>query len=196
MKKLYKISEAKPPKVGNAFRSHSPAATRKLAWLFARELAARGPRSAHATVVGLIGDLGSGKTTFIQGFARGLGIKHNVTSPTFVIFRNYKIPRHEFPPKADPPQAEMVNSYQFFCHMDAYRIRKISELAPLGFRKILADPKNILLVEWAENIRRALPRNATLIHFSHGKKSSERKIGMKTKLVDTTKLRRLTLRAF
>ncbi|MFH1193207.1 MAG: tRNA (adenosine(37)-N6)-threonylcarbamoyltransferase complex ATPase subunit type 1 TsaE [Candidatus Jorgensenbacteria bacterium] len=136
------------------FHSLSPEATKKLARAFARTLAARVPQGRRATVVGLTGDLGSGKTTFTQGFARGLGIRHRITSPTFVIFRNYKL----------------------FIHMDAYRIRKISELAPLGFKKILADPKNIVLVEWAENIKKSLPRNTIYIRFGHGKKRNERKI--------------------
>ncbi|PIP30045.1 tRNA (adenosine(37)-N6)-threonylcarbamoyltransferase complex ATPase subunit type 1 TsaE [Candidatus Jorgensenbacteria bacterium CG10_big_fil_rev_8_21_14_0_10_54_38] len=168
------------------FLSRSPAETKKIAASLARRLLRRGPtrlvflaslkqeRSGNesnrvgrrATVLALVGDLGAGKTTFIQGFARGLGIKHHITSPTFVIFRNYPIPRHKL----------TVNSYKFFYHIDAYRIRKISELAQLGFKKILAEPNNIVLVEWAENIERALPRNTISITFSHGKKRSERKI--------------------
>lgn len=170
------LSTSQVDKLGKrAFLSHSPAETKKIAASLARELLRLGPIGRRATVLGLIGDLGAGKTTFIQGFAHGLGVKHRITSPTFVIFRNYKIPI--------PRHKSLVISYRSLYHVDAFRISKISELAPLGFKKILANPKNIVLVEWADRIRRALPRNTICIHFSHGKKENERKIeiGQETK---------------
>lgn len=132
----------------------------------ARKFAARGSKGAHATVVALVGDLGSGKTTFIKGFARGLGIKDVITSPTFVIFRNYPVAHH----------ASGTNGYGFFCHMDAYRIRKIKELASVGMEKIMKDPKYIMLIEWADKIRKTLPRNTTLVRFDYGIKERERMI--------------------
>jgi len=122
------------------------------------------PRRRRALVVGLIGDLGSGKTTFVQGFAKGLGIRHRMVSPTFLIFRRYKI----------PPTPNFQPLTSFVVHMDAYRINGIKDLAPLHFKKLLADPRNLILIEWADQIKKALPKNTQWIHFSHGKHRKER----------------------
>jgi tRNA threonylcarbamoyladenosine biosynthesis protein TsaE len=145
------------------FHSRSPEETRGIARRFVRRLSARPPRRKRATVVALTGDLGAGKTTFAQGFARGLGIKHRIASPTFIIFRSYKLP---------------IGGYERFFHVDAYRTRKISELAPIGFKKILANPANLILIEWAEHISRALPRNVLRVRFAHGKRKNERVVSI------------------
>lgn len=146
------------------YHSYSSDETKRLGEDVAQILAGRKGRRA-ALVVALQGDLGAGKTTFVQGFLKGLGIKKRATSPTFVIMRRYKIPH--------PPSAIR---HLFLHHMDAYRLRKPEDVTPLGFEKILNNPQNILLVEWPENIRGALPRSAVEIKFQHGKKENERKI--------------------
>jgi len=61
--------------------------------------------------------------------------------------------------------------------MDAYRLSGGKDLAPLGFNEIINNPKNILLVEWAGNIKNSLPGETEWIEFSHGKKASERSPG-------------------
>jgi len=123
--------------------------------------------SKHAYVLALAGELGAGKTTFVQGFFKGLGIKVRATSPTFIIFRRHSIPSYA-------SHGSKVISYKSVFHMDAYRLSGDKDLAPLGFEEIINDPKNILLVEWAGNIRNALPGETKWIEFSHGKKASER----------------------
>lgn len=103
-----------------------------------------------ALVIVLNGDIGSGKTTFVQGFAKGLGVKEKITSPTFVIMKKFKIHRMGF---------------NNLFHLDCYRITKPKEILSLGFKEIISDNKNIVLIEWAENIRRYLPKNKIVVHF-------------------------------
>ena len=96
------------------FRSYSSAETAKFATELARKIK---PNKSGATVLALQGDLGAGKTTFTQGFARGLGIKRRTASPTFIIMRRFAIPA-------------MRGKKQFknFYHIDAYRFKKIDSL--------------------------------------------------------------------
>lgn len=96
-----------------------------------------------AILVCLKGDLGGGKTTFAQGFARGLGIKEKILSPTFVILKRF------------------ANFY----HLDCYRIKKPEDILELGFKEIVSDPKNIILIEWPEKIKKILPKNPIIIKF-------------------------------
>ncbi len=117
-----------------------------------------------AVVLALYGDLGSGKTTFAQGFLRGLGVRQRVNSPTFVIFKRFKIHDSRF-----------KNIY----HIDCYRIKKAKELVDLGIKEILAEPKNIVLIEWPERLRRILPKEVIKIYFKYGKKENERIIGLR-----------------
>jgi len=104
----------------------------------------------NALVVGLEGDLGSGKTTFIQGFAKGLGIKEKILSPTFVIMKKFEIRNSKF---------------ENFYHIDCYRLQKPKELLELGFKKIIANPQNIVAIEWADKIRKILPNKTIWISF-------------------------------
>jgi tRNA threonylcarbamoyladenosine biosynthesis protein TsaE len=105
-----------------------------------------------AVVIGLIGELGSGKTVFAQGFAKGLGIKENVVSPTFVLERVYKLENKK---------------YKLFVHIDAYRLEKSKEMATLGFKDLALNPQNIILIEWADRIKNVLPKNYIKIRFEH-----------------------------
>ena len=98
-----------------------------------------------ALIFALTGELGSGKTTFVQGFLRGLGVRKKITSPTFVITKSYKL---------------KAKSYQTVYHIDCYRIKRPSELLKLGIKEILNDSRNIVLIEWAEKIN-----NQRIIEF-------------------------------
>ena len=139
------------------YRTFSSIETKQLGEDFARVLMKRAAKGA--TIIALQGDLGAGKTTFTQGFFGGLGVKRKIPSPTFVIMKRYKV-KH----------AHFTNAH----HMDAYRLRKSEDVTPLGFQKLLIDPKNIILIEWPENIKGALPRGTKKIEFRYGKKESER----------------------
>lgn len=105
-----------------------------------------------ATVIGLHGDLGAGKTTFTQGLARALGIKESVTSPTFVIMKTYTLPKGDI-------------HFSHLIHIDAYRLESGDELRKLGWETLLKDPHNLIVVEWADRIENILPRNTKRIRL-------------------------------
>ncbi len=125
---------------------------------FAEDLAARLSKcpkpslGQSAVVVALAGDLGSGKTSFARAFAGALGVRENVASPTFVIQKNYKL---------------KTENYKHLIHIDAYRIEDPKEILDLGWEEIIGNPENIVLVEWAERIRKILPKNRVQINFEH-----------------------------
>lgn len=104
----------------------------------------------RALIVGLYGDLGSGKTTFTQDIAKIFGIKENITSPTYVIEKIYNINHSEF---------------KKFIHVDAYRLDSGKELLALEWERTLGDPKNIIFIEWPERVKEILPENHLKINF-------------------------------
>jgi len=125
--------------------------TQSLAKKIAKEL--RG-----GEVFALIGDLGAGKTAFVQGLAQGLGIIRPVTSPSFVILKEY--------------QARTLKLY----HFDFYRIGDVKsptlrvdrlgeEIRDLGLEEILAGKKNVVVIEWADRALEILPKEKIEIKF-------------------------------
>jgi tRNA threonylcarbamoyladenosine biosynthesis protein TsaE len=120
---------------------------------FAAELAAalkkeKGSTGA-STVVCLYGDLGSGKTTFAQGFAKELGIQNRLLSPTFIIVRRYQI----------------AQSASLLYHVDLYRTKTPYDITNLGFSEILSDARNYVLIEWAEKLEGLTPAHRVDIRF-------------------------------
>ncbi|MBM3281182.1 MAG: tRNA (adenosine(37)-N6)-threonylcarbamoyltransferase complex ATPase subunit type 1 TsaE [Candidatus Harrisonbacteria bacterium] len=103
-----------------------------------------------ARIYALIGDLGSGKTTLAKSLLYRAGVKDEVTSPTFIIFKKY--------PVGD----------RIYLHMDCYRLESLEELKPLHFKKELADPKNICIIEWADKIEEILPKDRVEIRCTPG----------------------------
>jgi len=91
----------------------------------------------NGTVAEIYGNLGAGKTVFVQGIARGLAIEENITSPTFVMMNRYLSPL----PLSVP-----------FYHLDLYRKPSVAEFEELGFAEILEGGEGVCAVEWAENI--------------------------------------------
>ncbi len=108
------------------------------------------PHSKNAVVVTLSGELGAGKTTFVQGVAKALGVGESVMSPTFVIEKIYKPERQKF---------------QRLIHIDAYRIKSAQDLEVLGWKELLADTGNIIVLEWPERVEGAIPTDAIRIKF-------------------------------
>lgn len=117
--------------------------------------------------IALIGELGSGKTIFSSGIAKSIGIQEYVSSPTFNILKLYNIPA----PKNKPSGQTTANQ---LCHIDAYRLKKSSELRELGITDYFNDPNTITLIEWADKIQEILPKNTIVITFKTGKKETER----------------------
>ncbi len=100
------------------------------------------PSAIGARVVALSGDLGAGKTTFVQAAARELGVEDQVNSPTFVIEKIYRL--------TDRPFTHLI-------HIDAYRLDGAHELEAIGWHEIIANPQNLIYIEWPENIPGVLP---------------------------------------
>lgn len=115
-------------------------------------------------IIGLVGELGSGKTFFVKSFLRVLGVRERIVSPTFVLIKEYAL-KHSYHKKA--------------YHVDVYRLSSQKDLSPLGFDKLLKEKKAIVFIEWADKIRNLLPSNAIWIKFKHGKKDNERTITLK-----------------
>lgn len=122
--------------------TQTPKETQKVAKMLAKEIL-KIPLKKKAVVLALVGNLGGGKTTFLQGFAKGLRIKEKVLSPTFVIMRRFK---------------------NFF-HIDCYRIQNKKDILNLGFKEIIDNPKNIIAIEWADKIKSLLPKDRILLEF-------------------------------
>ena len=148
----------------NSFLTKSSAETKKLAAKLSKILAKKHGQK-HALVIALSGNLGSGKTTFVQGLAGGLGIKEIPKSPTFILMQIFPIPS----PKSYKLKAKSL------VHIDAYRLEKPKELLHLGLKEILHDPHNIVVIEWAEKIKKLLPKDTMWIYFKH-KGKNKRKI--------------------
>jgi tRNA threonylcarbamoyladenosine biosynthesis protein TsaE len=120
-------------------------------------------KSDSATVVALWGDLGAGKTTLTQYLAKSYGIEDEVVSPTFVIMKIY--------PLADRSHEDddSVNNgrYERFIHMDAYRFENPEEAAGIRLHEYIADPKNIMLIEWPELLGDGLPDRRIDVKIAH-----------------------------
>lgn len=106
-----------------------------------KEIIAKKPEKNQAMIIALSGNLGAGKTTFVQLLAKELGVSEKVTSPTFTIMKGY----------------ELSGEFKHLIHIDAYRIEDLNELGPLRFSELIANKTNLLCIEWAEKIESALP---------------------------------------
>jgi len=137
-----------------AMISPSAAETEKFVQIFAKNL--RG-----GEVIGLIGELGSGKTAFVKGLAKGLGIQEPITSPTFVVLREYNILRPKLHLRG------VVNMVRKLIHVDAYRLEKIEEIKSAGIEDYWGRKDAIMVIEWAEKIKKILPKNTIYIRFKH-----------------------------
>lgn len=128
--------------------------TEKVGEMLAREMKSSFAKGFGGTQTGQViclqGDLGGGKTTFTKGFAKGLGIKQNITSPTFVLMKEYLV--------------NTENIYKLY-HLDCYRLKDSKDVAELGLPDIIKDLNNIVLIEWAERISDILPKNCLHIKF-------------------------------
>jgi tRNA threonylcarbamoyladenosine biosynthesis protein TsaE len=150
----------------NQFITTSSIQTKKLGAVLAQELSGGLPRRRRRVEAGeiicLTGDLGSGKTTFTQGLLKELGVKGPYTSPTFNIMKVYK-----------------SKSKKTVYHIDAYRINA-KDLLDLGFKDFAGKPDSVVIIEWAERVKKIIPKKASWIYFKW-MNDKERKITLSSK---------------
>lgn len=136
--------------------SNSARETNRIAKEFASRLCASfgEPRkiTKGAIVIGLCGDLGAGKTTFTKSFAKALGVKEPVKSPTFNLMKVY--------PLKVPGCSSLI-------HIDTYRLKNAKDLDALEWKKLIKSNENIILVEWAERVEKAMPKSRFNVKFRH-----------------------------
>ena len=125
--------------------------------------AALGAAIEPPLVIALRGNLGAGKTTFVQGLAVGLGIHSRVASPTFVLANEYG----------------GANSVRLV-HVDTYRLGAAVgvEAATMGLEELIEDEEAVVAVEWAERVAELLPGDHLLVELDYGTQEDERTIRM------------------
>ena len=130
---------------------HSVEETQKFASEFSKTI-------EMGSVISLNGGLGAGKTTFAQGFARGMGVKQHVGSPTFKLVSEYS--------------GEKMKLF----HVDCYRLSGIDDFLNMGGENLLLPQDGICLFEWASIIERVLPDNTIIIDFIRFKDNSNKRL--------------------
>lgn len=115
-------------------------------------------------VLALKGDLGSGKTTFAKHFAKELGVREEITSPTYVIMKSYDFVRN--------------NQNLKLVHIDAYRLEQTADAEMIGLTEIMNDKKNIVVIEWPEKVWSLIQKSAIEIDFEYIDEAT-RKISVK-----------------
>ncbi|MFH1173037.1 MAG: tRNA (adenosine(37)-N6)-threonylcarbamoyltransferase complex ATPase subunit type 1 TsaE [bacterium] len=131
----------------------SETATRKLGAQLAKKM-------AGGEIIGLVGDLGAGKTILVQGLAQGLGLKKIVNSPTFVLMKNYRL------------RGKIIKQ---LCHVDCYRLDDPQALLDIGINDYLGRPDTVCVIEWADKIKKILPKKQVKwIKLEHGRLANQR----------------------
>ena len=118
----------------------------------AKIAAALAKRMKGGEVVALIGNLGAGKTTFAQAFAKALGVRHRVQSPTFIFMHEHRLKRKSGP--------------AYFVHADAYR-GGVPELRNIGIEEYFGRPDAVVLIEWADRVKAMLPKGTLSVRLKH-----------------------------
>src|SRR3989338_6454305 len=125
------------------YHTRSEAETERLGNKFAQE-------AIRGRVVALIGPLGAGKTVFVKGFAKGLGVGHLIQSTTFVLMKAYPITH---------------GSFRTLVHVDCYRIRGEHDMHGVGLTDYVKDACSVVVIEWADRIAHMIPHDAAMIYF-------------------------------
>ena len=132
-----------------------------------KQTMALGEKLAHyfqgGEIIGLIGELGAGKTVLIKGMAKQLNINKTITSPTFVLMKVYSI---------NNKQSIIEN----LVHVDAYRLNSGQDLIEIGLEDWLGKSNTITAIEWADRVKDILPKSKIIVKIKFGKKQNEREI--------------------
>lgn len=121
----------------------------------------KNPQKETATVIGLSGDLGAGKTAFTKCVASILGITEVVTSPTFILEKVYIIPRGSV----------VGERFLKLIHIDAYRLESGREMRALDWDSLILDESNLILIEWPEQVKDAMPEDIINLSFEYAGES-------------------------
>jgi tRNA threonylcarbamoyladenosine biosynthesis protein TsaE len=115
------------------------------------------PSSSNSPIiVELIGDVGTGKTTFTRGFAKGLGLKSPISSPSFTISKSYALPDN-----------------RTLIHYDFYRLNDPG-IMKAELEESLSDKNNIIIIEWADSVANVLPDNRIKINIFYDENDSRK----------------------
>lgn len=118
----------------------------------ARRVLATLPQNKNtATILALSGDLGAGKTTFVQVLGKELGITDTMQSPTYVLMKKYDI---------------SYRSFKILVHIDVYRLENPEQFAALNPEQFLRDPHTLVCIEWPEHVEGMLPAPDLTLRFS------------------------------
>ena len=160
------------------YLSHNPEETQRIASDFAKmlfKLETVNCKLETSIIITLEGELGVGKTTFIQAFAEALGVHEKVKSPTFVLMKDYPITNYLPDRQAGALRIEKtirnpqsaIHEFRKLYHLDCYRLRDYKDLKVLGIQNILNNSGNIVLIEWAERVTEILPKQHWVVHIDH-----------------------------
>ncbi|MFP5321732.1 MAG: tRNA (adenosine(37)-N6)-threonylcarbamoyltransferase complex ATPase subunit type 1 TsaE [Acidimicrobiia bacterium] len=108
----------------------------------------------------LSGELGAGKTAFVQGFGDGLGVEDRITSPTFTLAHHY-----------DGGRLSMH-------HLDVYRLERLAEMEDIGVSELL-DGDGVLLIEWGDAVAPALPQDYLEVALTYGEGDDDRELELR-----------------
>jgi tRNA threonylcarbamoyladenosine biosynthesis protein TsaE len=130
--------------------------TRRVAASFASGL-----KGGEAVV--LSGELGAGKTEFVKGMAKKLGVRDRISSPSFILMNQYNAYRRN-------------SKIKKMAHIDCYRISSADDTLDLGLDEILADDKTVAVIEWGEKIKKILPKEKISVSIKYLEKENHREI--------------------
>jgi len=141
------------------FTTTSASQTKKMGEMLAKEL-------KGGEIICLEGELGSGKTSFTQGILKGLKVEGPYTSPTFVIMKHYQkefpISNFQFPNKFKIQNSKF--KIRDIYHIDAYRVNSV-DILELGWEEIVKNKNNVIIIEWADRIKKIIPKSAVWFKF-------------------------------
>jgi len=132
--------------------SQKPSETRAFGQLVGRIINQLGETRNRAFIISLEGPLGSGKTEWLRGFIRYFAPKEQVLSPTFILMREIPL-NHSF--------------FKKIYHLDCYRFKNEKEIEVLGFKDIIRQPKNLVVIEWGDRLKKILPSGIWRLKFKH-----------------------------
>lgn len=154
--------------------TYSPLQTQQLAKKLAIQL-------KGGEVLALVGDLGTGKTEFTKGVAKAFGVRQAITSPTFVLMKVYGTKKPAFTAKRTTKQAASADeeNIKHLVHIDCYRLHSARELVDIGAAEYFGQKNTITIIEWADKIKKILPRQVVWVEFGLGEGENERIISIK-----------------